>query len=42
MSNADAANGALRSQFRALYLTRFAQGFGFITLLTLLTLLTTW
>ncbi len=31
MSNADR-----RSQFRALYLTRFAEGFGFITLLTLL------
>ena len=36
MSNADAANGAIRSQFWALYLTRFAEGFGFITLLTLL------
>ncbi|WP_123622422.1 MFS transporter [Halorubrum sp. CSM-61] len=36
MSNADAGNGAKRSQFWALYLTRFAEGFGFITLLTLL------
>ena len=34
MSNA--TDGAKRSQFWALYLTRFAEGFGFITLLTLL------
>jgi MFS family permease len=36
VSNADAGNGAKRSQFWALYLTRFAEGFGFITLITLL------
>ncbi|WP_050032844.1 MFS transporter [Halorubrum halophilum] len=36
MSNADTGNGEKRSQFWALYLTRFAEGFGFITLLTLL------
>ncbi|ELZ36331.1 major facilitator superfamily MFS_1 [Halorubrum saccharovorum DSM 1137] len=36
MSNADASDGAKRSQFWALYLTRFAEGFGFITLITLL------
>ena len=36
MSNATATDGAKRSQFWALYLTRFAEGFGFITLLTLL------
>ncbi|WP_144920931.1 MFS transporter [Halorubrum salsamenti] len=36
MSNAGASNGPKRSQFWALYLTRFAEGFGFITLLTLL------
>ena len=36
MSNADEGNGANRSQFWALYLTRFAEGFGFITLITLL------
>ncbi|TKX85124.1 MFS transporter [Halorubrum sp. SS5] len=36
MSNAGANDGAKRSQFWALYLTRFAEGFGFITLLTLL------
>ncbi|KOX95962.1 MFS transporter [Halorubrum sp. ASP1] len=36
MSNAGATDGAKRSQFWALYLTRFAEGFGFITLLTLL------
>ena len=34
MSNA--TSGASRTQFWALYLTRFAEGFGFITLLTLL------
>ncbi|TKX51843.1 MFS transporter, partial [Halorubrum sp. SS7] len=34
MSNA--TDGASRSQFWALYLTRFAEGFGFITLITLL------
>ena len=34
MSNA--TDGPKRSQFWALYLTRFAEGFGFITLLTLL------
>ena len=31
-----ATDGASRTQFWALYLTRFAEGFGFITLLTLL------
>ena len=34
MSNA--TSGASRTQFWALYLTRFAEGFGFITLITLL------
>ena len=36
MSNAGATDRTSRSQFWALYLTRFAEGFGFITLLTLL------
>jgi MFS family permease len=36
VNNADAGNGAIRSQFWALYLARFAEGFGFVTLITLL------